>query len=454
MFWCDSTGWKPRSRGGVRLGRRAACWLSGAFLLTLPVAAADLLSGVPSDSLNRELPGWLRLSGEERVRVEGMTGIGYKQGVDDFYLLNRLRLNLRMPVTSWFRAVFQAQDARVAGNNVRPAPTSQKDTMDLRIGYVEFGNNDEAPFGLRVGRQSLKLGDGRLVWDPAWSNVGRAFDAALVTARIGFLRLDAFGGSVVRPKSEDFDVHRNGDDLYGLYATAKPFGPGQSLETYLIGRSSSGYASEKGVAGMLWSRTLGVRWAGKLRRGFDGETEMAKQWGRQSSDKLGAWAGHWRLRRAFAAPLSPSVFVEYNYASGDPSAGDGRRGAFDIIYPTAHDRYGLVDQFVWSNLKHVRVNAEFRPHKLVTLGGAYHDFRLADPHDALYGASAKVIARDTKGRYGAHIGQEADIQANWRTSRVTQIGAGYGRIFPGEFLRRAISGHAYNLFYLSMAREF
>ena len=52
------------------------------------------------------------------------------------------------------------------------------------------------------------------------------------------------------------------------------------------------------------------------------------------------------------------AFGEYNYASGDDTPGDGVRGTFDQLYPTAHDKYGLADQVGWKNIHHLRTGLE------------------------------------------------------------------------------------------------
>src|ERR1700749_3308697 len=88
-----------------------------------------------SDRINTDMPAWLRFSGEERIRMEYIVGEGFKP-VDDAYLMNRLRLNMDLKPAPWLKFSFQAEDARVFGQNALPAPASQKDSMDFRLGYV------------------------------------------------------------------------------------------------------------------------------------------------------------------------------------------------------------------------------------------------------------------------------------------------------------------------------
>lgn len=51
--------------------------------------------GKVSGYVNSQLPAWLRLSGEERVRLEGLGGLGFLPATNA-YLLHRLRLNLEV----------------------------------------------------------------------------------------------------------------------------------------------------------------------------------------------------------------------------------------------------------------------------------------------------------------------------------------------------------------------
>ena len=407
---------------------------------------------MPSRLFNRELPAWLRLSGEERVRVEGWNGIGFRNA-DDLFALNRLRLNLLVTPLPWLKFSFQAQDARVAGNNIKPAPSSQKDAVDLRQGYMELGDSESSSMGLRVGRQALTFGDGRLVADSGWSNVGRTFDAVRVTWRYGGLRVDGFASSVVVCRDGEFNRPLAGDNLHGLYGSAQRLVPGATVDLYTLWRLSPKVAAESGLAGKLDSHTTGVRWAGKLRWGFDYAAEVAGQTGRFGNDRIGAWASHWVVGHTLPIPqYQPRLFAEYDYASGDADPKDGRHASFDQLYPSSHDKFGIADQFMWSNLRHVRLGGEAKARKWLTMGSSYHHFGLVSARDALFAPGAKVVARVPSGSAGRDVGSEWDLQALSRLSKSTQVGWGYSHIFTGQFLRRALPGVSQNSVYFSVAR--
>src|SRR5215831_102490 len=87
---------------------------------------------VPSDELNKQLPRWLRFSGEFRARLEGFTGLGFRANNDDDYLLTRLRINMHIQPASWLKFEFQGQDARVLWKKQMPAAPPFQDAVDLR----------------------------------------------------------------------------------------------------------------------------------------------------------------------------------------------------------------------------------------------------------------------------------------------------------------------------------
>ena len=112
--------------------------------------------GALSRHVNSELPSWLHLGGEERFRIETLDGLAFKPA-GNTYMLQRLRLNLDVKPLPWLRFSFQAQDSRVFFTNASPVPASQKDPMDLRLGYVAIGNPETSPVSLWAGRQGLAL---------------------------------------------------------------------------------------------------------------------------------------------------------------------------------------------------------------------------------------------------------------------------------------------------------
>jgi len=401
-----------------------------------------------TDSINDDLPRWIRLSGEYRVRVEGVSGAGFRSNISDGYLLNRVRINAGFSPLRWLRVQLQAQDAQALWRGPKPDGPPHEDTFDLRQAFLEFGASETNRFSLRLGRQELAFGEQRLVGHLGWTNTARSFDGVRATYRRPNLRLDVFASSVVNPKDGEFNKRIDGNNFHGVYATLSGLVPRASVEPYVFWREAGSTPSEAGVPGKLDFATYGFRWAGKLPARFDYGVEIAGQTGSLGSDDVRAWAGHWLVGYSFDTTAAPRVIAEYNYASGDADPADGRRGAFDQLYPTGHDKYGLADQVGWRNIHAVRAGVELKPAEKLTVVGAYHSWWLADVHDGLYNAGSGLIARVADGSAGRHVGHEADIQAVYAVTGEIQLSGGYARIFPGAFLRNATPGETHQFSYV------
>lgn len=399
------------------------------------VFAAGLQAQSVAEAVNAELPKWLRFGGEYRARLEGFTNLGFRPNSQDHYLLNRVRLNLKIEPVDWMRFVFQAQDSRVFANGAVPDAPPYKDSIGLRMGYLELGDPESRPLSLRAGRQELAFGEQRLVGHTSWNNVGRTFDAVRATLRWRHYRVDAFASSVVNVRDGEFNRPVTGNNFHGLYATSGKLVPRSTVDAYLLWRVAPG----------LDFKTIGTRWAGKPGAGFDYGVEMAAQTG-----DVRAWAGHWLAGYTLSAAAKPRLIAEYNYATGDDNPNDNRRRTFDTLYPTPHDKHGLTDQVGWRNIHHLRFGVELKPHPKWTAATNFHDWRLATTRDALYNAVGVPIARVPGGDAPSHVGSEVNVQAIWNATPRITLGAGLGHIFPGGFLKRATPGRGYTFPYVML----
>jgi hypothetical protein len=422
------------------------------------VAAAQTRTGQtgapgPDFALQSYLPSWWKLSVEERVRFESNQGFASRPDLDDNYVLHRLRFDTQFTIPGHFQLYLQAQDSRAFGYGTSPAPTSVQDRIDLRQAYLDWGDEETRNVRVRVGRQRLVFGEGRLVADPDWSNVGRAFDAARVTARFGPLKVDAFAASVVEAADGNWNRHRDANNLHGAYGSIGQVVPGATLEPYVFWRLDPRSKTERGAAARLDTKTAGIRWFGKVGKSADYTVEAALQRGSVGADAARAWAGHWVLGRTFkAVRWAPRLFGEYDYASGDRDSKDGVQGAFDQLYPSSHDRFGLADQYMWRNNHHAHVGLELAVAKKWKLAGGAHSQWLASPTDGVW-RSSKLIVKAPAGNRDRHVSDEADIQVFWSPTPFTKVNAGWGWIVPGAFLRAANPSVLRSYVFVGVARR-
>jgi hypothetical protein len=402
---------------------------------------------------NELLPGWLRVRGEFRERLEGFDGLGFDETRDDLYWLSRVRLNATAAPSPSLAFHVQAQDARVGRKTVGPTGAPFRSPLDLRMAFADLGSAT-APVAARIGRQELVYGEQRLVGHVGWANAARTFDAAKLTFRAQTFSVDAFAASVVRTLADGFDRSGAGNRFAGVHATTTAFLPQAAVEPYGFWKRDVNLRGELGTVADLELSTIGVRLAGRMPARLDYGIEMAIQRGGLGSEQVRAWAGHWQLRESFPGPGAVRLTGEYNFASGDTDPADGVRGTFDQLYPTPHDKTGLADQIGWKNIHHARAGVEFTPRKGLPVATNYHSWWLAETRDALYNTGSVVLARAPSGPVDAHVGQEIDVQVTHALRPHLALAAGYAYIAPGAFLKAATPGASYSHPYVMVTYVF
>lgn len=406
-----------------------------------------------SEQFNEKLPPWLRFSGELRERFQEYSGGSFKHYNSNDYDEQRIRLGMQIKPTSWVRFFIEMQDARVFG--ITPSLPPNQNTTDIRQAFVTFGNPEGNGFTLQGGRFEMSYGNNRLLGNSWWTNVSRSFDGVRAAYQQGRLRVDAFATSVVIIRNGVIDHHLQGNNLYGVYATAHDVIPHATIDFYQFWNLRPSFTVQSLKAGHLDEWTTGFRWVGALPYHFDYRTEMAYQLGTLSVDKIRAWMGHWVIGYSIRnIPMHPRLFVEFDYGSGSNNVKSGVDNTFDPIYPSTHDKLGLADQIGWRNIEDLRFGQEFRLARKWRLATSLHDYWLANAHDALYPTRGSVIASDPTGKSGTHVGEEADIQLIYTPTRQTEFGAGYGHLFTGHFLNKTTKGVDYSYPYLLMEYVF
>jgi hypothetical protein len=96
---------------------------------------------------------------------------------------------------------------------------------------------------------------------------------------------------------------------------------------------------------------------------------------------------------------------------------------------------------------------EFPLFRALRMKAAFTSLWLAQSADGLYrgGQRFAVIADGSGGR---HVGEEIDLQGTYPIGRKTQVATGFGRLYPGHFLKAANRKSPFNFYFLSVGRTF
>jgi len=401
----------------------------------------DLPDLRPTGKLNDQLPKWLQFGLDERLRLEANN--------NDSYLLNRFRFGMLLQPASWFKVVAQVQDARSVVQRPPLGPPNNV-RWDLKLAYARLGDPEKHPITIAVGRQLIDY-NSTLISNSEWRNQARSYDGVVANIHVTRFRAALFAASVVNPMLSGITHHQKGNNIYGAYGWITRVLPKSSIEPFVLWRVAPSVAVEdsKLKTGRLDEKAYGFRVRGTGIRNFDYRYELVLERGSAGANDIRAWgttAGLGYTIRSLG--WRPRFFGGYDDASGDKNPNDRTNGAFDTMYPTAHDRFGIADQFGWQNIASWRGGATITPHRRWSVTAQVLDLWLASATDAAYNPSGGVILRDRTGKSGTHLGQEVDGYAWYEINRQVHVGAGIGHLLPGAFIGRAGAGGAYTYPYL------
>lgn len=366
----------------------------------------------------------------------------------------RVSLQADADIQKDLRARVEIRDARSAGQE--PSTTGQLQTAtggtDLKQGWFEADDLFGCGTRTRVGRQVLSYGDQRVIGELDWHTYGRSFDAALfshVFEATG-TRADLFAARVVERNFALAASPPDNDDrnLLGLYTVTPKALHHSDLDAYvLLLKDNLETAGEAGGTGNTGIWTGGARLAG-AKDALDWGTEWAVQRGRLAGDRLEAWAGHARAGYTMASTAwTPRIGLEWDMATGDDDPTDGDAGSFQTLFPTNHDKYGILDVAAWQNLQAWRASLGLAPAKDWTLAFDWWRLYVADADDAWYAASGAVIRPGAAGA-SKYLGSEADLVLAWKPSDRMRIALGGAQFFDGGFVRDTGGGNDAFWFYV------
>ncbi len=429
--------------------RTTGCAVALLLACAAPLAA-QTLAPIPLGASSK-----LTVSVEERARWEYRENADFREAKDDTnsFVGNRLRLGLRFDVTERFTAFFQGQDSRQWGSDLKFTDLSAH-YDDLRQAYLELRAAKGAlkGFSLRVGRQEILLGEERLVGAFGWSNVGRSFDAAkLRYGAKGFFVEGFYADARTRPLVPD----KSTQSLWGADAGLFQGRPA-SLELYALVKEDR--ARVQGETAAPARNTEISTWGGRLlwkpAKGLAFMAEAAWQTGHRGPDAHRADAQALRVDYVFPGEWKPAAGVEYDRASGDSDPADGRSGSFDNLFPTNHNKYGLMDCHNWSNLGDLRFFGSAKPRPWLTLALEAHDFRLDSARAPWTSAGGAVLGWDKTGRSGTRVGREVDFTAGGTFRKAYSWLAGCSAYWPGNFARATRGGDASRFVYVQFGLSF
>ncbi len=388
------------------------------------------------------------LGGEYRMRQHSEHNLRGKPftGRDDDFLLQRSRLFANMKYGDWLRLYAEAIDAASDFEKQQPRniEVNRADMLNLFVDVRAF-DGEQGDVWVRGGRQELLYGNQRLISPLDWSNTRRTFDGLKGFYKSEKLQADVFWTRNVPfsqhlPEDHNFDNPNQSEEFMGVYATYKK-DKNQTLETFFLRLDEQDPVTQpSGVVVNGYDPNLfGARWY-FINGDWLHELEGGYQFGDYNGNQ-DIQAGYYVIglgRECKCLKYKPTVWMFYDWASGDADPNDGDYGTFNQYFPLGHKYFGWMDIVARQNIQDINASALFHLHEKVGLTAWYHAFFLEEERDALYNAAGVPIYQDATGGSGKEIGQEIDLLLTYKFKPRADIGLGYSHFFAGDYFDSAV----------------
>ena len=413
---------------------RRVLFLTTLFLFSL-VHAALAADAVSNDK--GEFIGWhYQLGFDERFRIEERRDFDFNKAVKDNgnLFFNRFRLNFRASLTDEYlnkraEVFIEGLDAQTGGYRLK-ATASQTDEFDLHQAYVNVLNIAGSDFSVKVGRQELKYGAGRLISAPVWANIIRTFDAGVIRYAHNRFYDDIFYARNVKTITHAFDNSYPSEVLIGTYFGYQKYAVAPLFEGYYLSLVNTQAKND------IHRYTVGARLKAMFFFGTSIDIEAPYQFGEDAGKQVRAYAFHADIAKSFESlPWRPKISLAYDLASGDKKATDNVNNTFIPLYQSTHEPYGIMDFFRWENMRNPELSMTFYPTEKFRFSPQVDLFWLDSVNDAWYNSSGTVVRKKTTGDRSFYVGSEASLRFYYDFSKNISLETGGAHFFSGGYVR-------------------
>lgn len=391
---------------------------------------------------------YLSIGGEARLRYEYYTRYQFGAGPqdDNGYFLQRYLLHSDWHLGKRARAFAQVQSGIGVWRNGGPRLTDD-DRLEIHQAFADLNFGDEKGLvTIRIGRQEMEFGAGRLVTAGEGLNVRRSFDGVRFiyhtprwTINTGVIKL----AEVERGLFNDFPD--SSQTFWGLGATPRRSKPRLAFAPYYMGMDRKLGRFDQGT-GREVRHNVGGRLFGSVGR-FEYTDELILQFGRFNSrigpGRILAWAVATDTSYGFPnAALQPRISLRADATSGDKDPLDRRLESFNPFFPgTAYsDIIGLVGA---TNSLALGPSLRLKPTGGLLITSTAGFFWRQSTREGIYGVTVSPL-RTGQLSNARYIGALPSIKVEWQLTRHWFYTFTYGHFFTNRFLRETPPGESTN----------
>ena len=337
-----------------------------------------------------------------------------------------------------------------------PRPIDEK-KLDFQAAFLEAGTSTGPRWVmLRVGRQELDYGSGRLIDVREGPNVRLSFDGFLVKSQVDSWHID---GLAMRPDLDNPGFFDNAPNhavgFWGVYVT-RPVFRDATIDAYYLGLDRQQAAFERGTAQEV-RQSLGARLSVPIatqRPGLDFDYEGVWQFGTFGTGNIRAWTVASETGYRFPkAPLKPRFSAKADISSGD-NPKSRTLGTFNPLFPKGN-YFGVLATTGPGPINfidfHPHVETSF-PHNVSLSVDWIFQWR-ESLEDGVYAVPGFLI-RPADGSQARFVGHRPGTELRWQENRHLWLQADYGIFYAGEFLKETKPGRNLNYWALWAGYKF
>ena len=383
----------------------------------------------------------LSLGGELRVTYErfGNQSFGLTPPDPDGYFLQRYLLHTDLRAGSRVRVWTEFNSGLENGRFGGPRPVIDEDRLDLHQAFVEVAVAATSPPAavLRVGRQEIALGAGRMYALREGPNVPLSFDGVRAIAHAGPWRLDGWAARPVDNTSGVFDDQSHHSfDVWGVYGSRviAPSRQTVGLEVYYLGLARDAAHFDQGTANET-RHTFGARVWHQGPWAYDAEAMF--QVGRFGSGDIRAWRSVIEGSHLVAdAVWLPRLGLVLDVASGDKNPADPNLQTFNALFQSG-TYSGRAQLLGPSNSIRFEPSVTFGPARHILVSAGWGFYWRQSAYDALYSISGQVIV-PSNGVTDRYEGSRPTMQIDWQLTRHLSAHVNYIYAFNGRFEEQSV----------------
>jgi alginate export protein len=370
------------------------------------------------------------------------------------YLKQRYMLSGDFHLGTRFRAFTEFHSGFVNWRAGGPRPIVDKDKLDLNQAFLDVilpvDQRNTSSVTLRVGRQQLHYGTGRLVSVREVPNVRASFDGIRVIVNTHKWRIDAFAAKPVFTQAGYFDDRQDHQQTFwGAFGTGPVLSAPFNLDLSYFGLTRDVGVFNQGI-GPETRHTVGARiWRGGipfvLGEGWDYDVEYALQFGTfgpastffppgfLSKGNIRAWTVSTQTGYTFQdVKLQPRMAVNTGITSGDKDPRDPTLQTFFTPYPNGRF-FGAIQQNGPLNVQGFRPSVTIQLPRRASFTADSYFFWRQSTNDALYDVPGFPLRPGNFSR-GRYIGTQPGVEFFWPITEHATVDLNWAYFATGQFL--------------------